>query len=108
MQARDLIDCDGDSEAGEVFCVVSNVIYGPNVSWVVSGSSDGEVVMKITGCPLLKEAMEIGADYGGLAGTCQEYVRSAVENLNPRCTSRYTKCMCSGDDCCENVIGARP
>lgn len=68
MQARDLIDCDGDSEAGEVFCVVSNVIYGPNFSWVVSGSSDGEVVMKITGCPLLKEAMEIGADYGGWPG----------------------------------------
>jgi hypothetical protein len=97
----------GGSEIDEIFCVVSKVIFGPNFDWEVSGSSEERLVMKITACPLLREAESTGRDFGELSRACSAYLRSAVENLNPRCTQRYATMMCTGDGCCENVIDIR-
>ena len=97
----------GASEIDELFCMVSNVIFGPNFDWEVSSSSDERLVMKITRCPLLREAESSGRDLGELSRACSAYLRSAVENLNSRCTQRYGTMMCTGDGCCENVMTIR-
>jgi len=94
----------GTPEIEEVFGVVSSIVFGPNFNWDISDSAEDKLVMKITGCPLLQEAIANGRDLEKLSSVCQDYCRSAVENLNPKCTQRYTKRMCSGDDYCENVI----
>jgi len=94
----------GASEIGEVFGVVSSIIFGPNFDWEISDSAEDRLVMKITGCPLLAEAEGAGRDPENLSEACQAYFRSAVENLNPKCSQMYTKRMCSGDGYCENVI----
>jgi hypothetical protein len=96
----------GPSEIYEVFNVISGVIFGPNFDWEISDSAEDKLVMKITRCPLLKEASGKEQDTE-LSEACQSYCRSAVENLNPRCTQIYTKRMCSGDGYCENVIYIR-
>lgn len=97
----------GGSEIDELFCVVSKVIFGPNFDWEVSDSSDERLVMKITRCPLLREAEDAGLEFGELSRACSAYLRSAVENLNPRYTQRYGTMMCTGDGCCENVMTIR-
>ncbi|MGC9515032.1 hypothetical protein [Methanocrinis sp.] len=97
----------GTSDLDEVFGVVSSVIFGPNFDWEISDSAEDKLVMKITGCPLLEEADRKGRDPEELSEACQAYCRSAVENLNPKCSQLYTKRMCSGDGYCENVISIR-
>ena len=97
----------GRSEIDEVFGVVSKIIFGPNFGWEMSNSSEDKLVMKITRCPLLKDVKGKGRDPEELSETCQAYCRSAVENLNPKYTQRYAKRMCTGDNCCENVISIR-
>ena len=97
----------GASEIDEVFGVVSSIVFGPSFDWEISDSAEDKLVMKITGCPLLKEAKGKGQDPEKLSEACQAYCRSAVENLNPRCNQVYTKRMCSGDGYCENVISIR-
>ena len=94
----------GASEIDEVFGVVSSIIFGRNFDWEISESAKDELVMKITGCPLLNEAKNKERDIGGLSRACEIYCISVVENLNPKCTQRFTKRMCAGDDYCENVI----
>ncbi len=94
----------GTSEIDEVFGVVSRIVFGPNFDWEISDSAEDKLVMKITGCPLLQDVNGKRRDPERLSRACQDYCKSAVENLNPRCTARYTKRMCSGDDYCENVI----
>jgi hypothetical protein len=94
----------GASEIDNVFGVVSNIIFGPNFDWKISCSAEDKLVMKITGCPLLKEANRKGRDLEELSRACETYCKSAVENLNPKCTQRFSKMMCAGDDYCENVI----
>ncbi|KUK44520.1 MAG: hypothetical protein WCY97_05730 [Methanothrix sp.] len=96
----------GTSEIYEVFNVISGVIFGPNFKWEISDSAEDKLVMMITRCPLLKEVRG-KEQYAELSEACQSYCRSAVENLNPRCTQIYTKRMCSGDGYCENVISIR-
>jgi hypothetical protein len=97
----------GTSEIDEVFGVVSRIVFGPNFDWEISDSAEDKLVMKITGCPLLQEAIGKGRDLDKLSRACQDYCRSAVENLNPKCIQRYTKRMCSGDDYCENVVAIK-
>jgi hypothetical protein len=97
----------GTSEIDEVFGVVSRIVFGPNFDWEISDSAEDKLVMKITGCPLLQEAIGKGRDLDKLSRACQDYCRSAVENLNPICIQRYTKRMCSGDDYCENVVAIK-
>ena len=88
----------GASEIDEVFGVVSSIVFGPSFDWEISDSAEDKLVMKITGCPLLKEVKRKGRDLEELSKACQAYCRSAVENLNPKCTQRFSKMMCSGDD----------
>ena len=97
----------GASEIDEVFGVVSSIVFGPNFDWNISSSAEDKMVMKITGCPLLVEAKVKGRDPEKLSEACQAYCRSAVENLNPKCTQMFTRKMCSGDGYCENVISIR-
>ncbi len=107
MQVLEQRPFGGRSEIEEVFGVVSRIIFGPNFDWEISDSTDERLVMKITGCPLLKEAKGKGREPEELSKACQACCRSAVENLNPKYTQRYTKSMCSGDLYCENVIALR-
>jgi hypothetical protein len=97
----------GASEIDEVFGVVSSIVFGPSFDWNISSLAEDRMVMKITGCPLLEEANRKGRDLEELSKTCQTYCRSAVENLNPKCSQVYTRKMCSGDGYCENVISIR-
>ena len=106
MQVLEYHPPEKETEIDELFCVVSNVIFGPKFDWDILEDGDERMVMKVTGCPLLKKAQENGRDLKELSCVCQNYCRSAVENLNPGYTQWYAKKMCAGDPYCENVIEA--
>ena len=94
------------TDIDELFCVVSNVIFGPKFEWNLSEDGEEKMVMKVTDCPLLRNAEESGRDLKELSEVCQNYCKSAVENLNSGYSQRYAKKMCEGDPYCENVIEA--
>jgi hypothetical protein len=66
--------------------------------------NENRVVTRITGCPFLNRAKEMGIDPKDAFGPCQAYGKSTVENLNPKYSQRFLDGMCLGAPYCENII----
>ncbi len=94
--AREINDTSG---------IILTILYGPEFKGETTEEGDDRTVGKITQCPILNRAVEMGLDPQIVALTaCQTSGKSAVENLNPGFTHQINKSMCSGDPYCETVI----
>lgn len=94
-------------EISDTYGIVSKILFGPELEWKKMVDGDFKTVTRVTGCPLLNRALEMGVYPGVLLSACQAYSRSAVENLNPRYTHRHKQSMCAGDPYCETSIELR-
>lgn len=84
--------------------IISVILYGPEFKWDVIEEGEDRAVDRITGCPFLNRAREMGIEPKDGFGSCQAYTRSIVENLNPKYTQRFESGMCLGDSYCENIV----
>jgi hypothetical protein len=91
-------------EVDETWGVLSQILYGPEITWETQEEGEDRVVDRITGCPFLNRHREMGAGNEGLFDGCQAYSRSAVESLNPKCTQRFESAMCQGAPYCESIV----
>lgn len=95
-------------EISETIGLVGTILYGPEFKFHEVEKIRGITAGRITGCPILNRAREMGLDPEIAALTaCKELEKSAVENLNPEYTYRLNANMCSGDEYCEMVIERR-
>jgi len=81
--------------------ILSEILLGPELQYEVAKASSDQVQTRITGCPMLNRAEELGIDTEFLFDHCVAQNKSTVENLNSRYTQRFTKAMCMGDPYCE-------
>jgi hypothetical protein len=84
--------------------IIGEILNGPEIKWQVAEEGDDRVVTRITSCPFLNRAKEMGIDPEDSFGPCQAYCRSVVENLNPKYTQRFESGMCQGSPYCESVV----
>ncbi len=91
-------------EVDETWGVLSQILYGPEITWETQEEGEDRVVDRITGCPFLNRHREMGAGNEGLFDGCQAYSRSAVESLNPKYTQRFESAMCQGAPYCESIV----
>lgn len=101
------LPAENASDISDTYGIISTILFGPELKWKTIEKRIDRTAGKVTGCPLLNRALETGIDPAMLLSACQEYNRSAVENLNPKYTIRSKKRMCTGDPYCENVIELR-
>jgi hypothetical protein len=95
-------------EIDETFGIIGTILNGPEFKMETTEEGDDRTVGKITQCPMLNRAVEMGLDPKVVALTaCQTYCKSAIKNLNPGFTYRHNKRMCGGDPYCETVIERR-
>ena len=95
-------------EIDETFGIIATILNGPEFKGEATEEGDDRTVGKVTQCPTLNRAVEMGLDPQIVALTaCKTYCKSVVENLNPAFTQQFNKRMCSGDPYCEMVIERR-
>ena len=95
-------------EIDETFGIIGTILYGPEFKSETTEEGNDRTVGKVTQCPMLNRALEMGLDPQIVALTgCQTYHKSAVENLNPGFTHHFNKRMCGGDRYCKMVIERR-
>jgi len=91
-------------EVNNAWAVVSGILYGPEFKEDIIEETEDRMVIRITSCPFLNRAIEMGINPKDSMGPCQAYSRSLVENLNAKYTQSFISGMCLGDKYCENVI----
>jgi hypothetical protein len=94
-------------DVDETWGVLSQILYGPEFSWVTLESGKDRAVDRITGCPFLNRHREMGMRTGDIFDACQAYCQSVVESLNPEYTQRFDSSMCRGAPYCESVVEAK-
>jgi len=94
-------------EVDNTWGIISEILDGPEIKWEVVEEGDDRVVTRITGCPFLNRAREMGVDPRDSFGSCQAYCRSMVENLNLKYTQRFKSGMCLGSPYCESVVESK-
>jgi len=98
----------GDArEVDEAWGVLSQVLYGPEITWETVEEGKDRAVDRITGCPFLNRHREMSADAWGIFDACQAYAKSTVESLNPKYTQRFESAMCRGAPYCESVVDVK-
>jgi hypothetical protein len=96
---------DGNAkEVDSTWGIIGSILNGPEITWDIIDDKDNRVVTRITGCPFLNRAREMGLDPKDAFGSCQAYNKSVVENLNPKYTQRFVSGMCLGAPYCESVV----
>jgi len=91
-------------EVDETWGLLSQILYGPEITWETQEEGKDRAIDRITGCPFLNRTREMGSDSMGLFETCQAYSRSVVESLNSKYTQRFESAMCQGAPYCESII----
>ena len=91
-------------EIDEALGVVSAIILGPGFDAELTEASESLVKGRITSCPMLNTHRELGVPTAGTHLHCQAFCENGIQGMNPRYTTRYTKRMCTGDDCCEYAV----
>jgi len=95
-------------EIADTVGIVSQILYGPEFQWSVLESQGDQVTSRITGCPLINRAVEMGLDPKTvLLSACHGYSKSIVRELHPGYRLSFKKRMCVGDRYCESVIESR-
>jgi len=91
----------------ETMAIASKILFGPEFRGEMAEAADDRAVWKITECPVLNRAMEMAMKPDRILHACEVYVKSAVENLNPRYSHSFEKRMCAGNPFCESVVRLR-
>ena len=91
-------------EVDNTWGIIGEILDGPEIKWDVVEEEDNRVVTRITGCPFLNRAREMGIDPKDTFKSCQAYCRSMVENLNLKYTHRFESGMCLGSPYCKSVV----
>jgi hypothetical protein len=91
-------------EVDDSWGLISSILYGPEIKWDVIEENEDMRKTRITGCPFLNRAKEMGIDPKDGFGACQAYNRSIVENLNPKYTQRFESGMCLGAPYCKSIV----
>ncbi|KQC15457.1 MAG: hypothetical protein WCY97_00855 [Methanothrix sp.] len=88
-----------DDAAGivETMTIASKILFGPEFRGEMTEAAGDRAVGRIIGCPVLNRAMEMAMKPNRVLHACEVYVKSAVENLNPKYSQRFEKRMCAGD-----------
>ena len=88
--------------------IISQILFGPEFRFELAKEAPDRTVTKITGCPMLNRTAEMALKpEERILHACEAYVKSAVENLNPKYTHRFGKRMCEGDSYCEGIVELR-
>jgi hypothetical protein len=91
-------------EVDNTWGIIGSILDGPEIKWDIIEENEERVVTRITGCPFLNRAREMGIDSSDAFGSCQAYNKSVVENLNPKYTQRFESGMCLGAPYCESIV----
>lgn len=91
-------------DVDEAWGLLSQILYGPEITWVTVDAGKDRAVDRITGCPFLNRHREMGAKTEEIFDGCQAYCRSVVESLNPGYTQRFESAMCRGAPYCVSVV----
>lgn len=94
-------------EAGLTHVIISTILFGPEFKGETIEAKEEKITFKTTGCPFLNRSREMSLDPKDSFEYCQTYCRSAIENLNPKYTHRFTTAMCKGDPYCESIVELR-
>ena len=91
-------------EVDETWGVLSQILYGPEITWETQEEGKDRAVDRITGCPFLNRTGKWALIRRVSSIACQAYSRSAVESLNPKYTQRFESAMCQGAPYCESIV----
>lgn len=91
-------------EIDKALKITSVILYGPEIQYEIANKSNTGTKAKITNCPFLNRAKELGLESGNLYENCKAYNDSFIKNLNPKYTKTFKKAMCTGDEYCETSI----
>lgn len=91
-------------ETGVTHIMIGMILFGPELKAEIMDANGDRITFKTTGCPFLNRSREMGLDPKDSFDYCQTYCRSAVENLNPKYTHKFTTAMCKGDPYCESIV----
>ena len=91
-------------EIDEALGIISEIILGPGFNIEITEASESRVSGMITSCPMLNTHRALGVPAAGTHLHCQAFCENGIQGMNPMYTTRYTKRMCRGDDCCEYTV----
>jgi hypothetical protein len=91
-------------EINSTWGIIGTILFGPEFREEIVEENDNRIVTRITGCPFLNRAREMGIDPKDAFGSCQAYGKSIVEELNGKYSQRFLSGMCLGASYCENII----
>ena len=83
------------------------ILYGPEIKYKTIDTHINSAKTRITCCPFLNRAKELGLESNDLFENCRAYNKTFIDNLNPKYTKRFTKAMCMGDEFCETCTELR-
>jgi hypothetical protein len=86
---------------------VSVILFGPEFETRYIEGFPDEAVIRLTECAMFREESTRGISPPEVNRVCQDYVRHAIEALNPEFTISIPRARCRGDSFCEMVIERR-
>jgi len=90
-------------EVDDAYGIVGMIIMG-KMEYETLEATNERVVQRVTNCPILNTNKEMNAPFESMPNHCQAFGKSAVEELNPKYTHRFSKQMCAGDEYCQYTI----
>jgi predicted ArsR family transcriptional regulator len=97
------IPIHGPRSLAEIIGVTNAILFGPGFAIESEESPEG-VVLRMTSCPMIGIANEIGLEPGRAYPACTAFHASLIESLNPEFRLIQKKAICKGDAYCEMVI----
>lgn len=86
----------------ETFSTLSVLFLGPEMdNGSVTDGPGNSAIVTLESCPMCSRAEQFGMDRRSVSGDCAAYCTGAVKSLNPGCSVRFTKRLCTGDGNCE-------
>lgn len=90
-------------EVDDAFGIAVMIVQGKS-EWDEVEKTEDKIVNRITSCPILNVHKEMNIPIITMPDLCETYSSCGVQSLNPDYTIKYTKKMCTGDNCCEYAI----
>ena len=97
------IPIHGPRSLAEIVGVTNAILFGPGFAIESDEGPDG-VVLRMTSCPMMGVAREIGLEPQRAYPACTAFHASLIESLNPEFQLIQKKAICKGDAYCEMVI----
>jgi predicted ArsR family transcriptional regulator len=84
--------------------VLFTAVFGPGFEGEPLEASDTRAVWRLTRCPFVSMAREIGSNSGHAYVACNAFKNALVEDLNKEYRSSMLWTLCLGDTVCEMTI----